>query len=364
MTTSPASDELEVTVFGPGYGECLVLHLGGGEWAVVDSCVEPGSRDSVAIGYLESRGVDVRTAVKRIIVSHWHDDHVRGLAGLVARAQDAVVCVSAAFRSSEFMDAFVRADEAGARGEATRVNELGRVFDIVAERQTGPRKSRGPSAVLAQRCLYRRPQDEARPAVELTALSPSDGTFSVAARELGRIVQGRRPASFAPNDTAVVLHLKVGAYAALLGSDLEVGTDERRGWLGVLALDPPVEAAAIYKVAHHGSSTGEHARIWSDLLVPAADAIVTPFELGRVRLPTGPDLERLSAAAGRLWLTSPARPARLRRFPSAVERTMREVAREAVAIPTRRGRVTVRMGPHGVMREVDGEAMEILPKAG
>jgi len=31
-------DELEVSVFGPGYGESLAIHLGLGSWIIIDSC--------------------------------------------------------------------------------------------------------------------------------------------------------------------------------------------------------------------------------------------------------------------------------------------------------------------------------------
>ena len=36
VTRPPAPDELEVSLFGRGVGECAVVHLGSGEWLVVD----------------------------------------------------------------------------------------------------------------------------------------------------------------------------------------------------------------------------------------------------------------------------------------------------------------------------------------
>lgn len=35
---TPRINELELTVFGPGYGESIVLHIPGLGWGVVDSC--------------------------------------------------------------------------------------------------------------------------------------------------------------------------------------------------------------------------------------------------------------------------------------------------------------------------------------
>lgn len=77
----PGDDEFELTLFGPGYGESLVLHVGGGSWVLIDSC---GRTDGpVALDYLRSIDVDPPEAVRMIAATHWHDDHIRGLAELV-----------------------------------------------------------------------------------------------------------------------------------------------------------------------------------------------------------------------------------------------------------------------------------------
>ena len=36
----PGKNEFEITLFGPGYGESVVLHVGSGAWIVVDSCID------------------------------------------------------------------------------------------------------------------------------------------------------------------------------------------------------------------------------------------------------------------------------------------------------------------------------------
>ena len=75
---SPRNDEFELTLFGPGYGESLVLHVGDGVWVLIDSC---GRADApVALDYLRRIDVDPSEAVRMIVATHWHDDHIRGLA--------------------------------------------------------------------------------------------------------------------------------------------------------------------------------------------------------------------------------------------------------------------------------------------
>ena len=50
---APPSDVVEVSLIGPGYGESIVVHIGDGEWIIVDSCLEENSQlQSSAIAYL------------------------------------------------------------------------------------------------------------------------------------------------------------------------------------------------------------------------------------------------------------------------------------------------------------------------
>ena len=35
--TAPAHDEIQIVVLGKGIGECVLIHLGDGEWVIVDS---------------------------------------------------------------------------------------------------------------------------------------------------------------------------------------------------------------------------------------------------------------------------------------------------------------------------------------
>lgn len=79
FTIPPASQEMEVSIFGPGFGECVVLHFGNNDWGVVDSCLHPASRLPTALHYLEALKVDVSQSVRFVTATHWHDDHMHGI---------------------------------------------------------------------------------------------------------------------------------------------------------------------------------------------------------------------------------------------------------------------------------------------
>ena len=98
--TAPKSDEFEVTVFGPGYGEAIAVHLGEQNWMLVDSCLDPETKKPAAESYLSQLGV-TPSAVRVIVASHWHDDHVKGLSRLVQMYPAAELQISSVFDNSE-----------------------------------------------------------------------------------------------------------------------------------------------------------------------------------------------------------------------------------------------------------------------
>lgn len=115
----PAADEIEVTLFGPGYGEAIAVHLGDGVWLLIDSCIDPDAGAPASAAYLEKIGVG-QGQVRTIVASHWHDDHVRGISQLAAKYPSADFVISAVFNDKEalaFLSAYNGESSAGlARG--------------------------------------------------------------------------------------------------------------------------------------------------------------------------------------------------------------------------------------------------------
>ena len=58
-----------------------------------------------ALRYLESIGLDPARAVALIVATHWHDDHIRGMARLVEACDRAAFCCAGALRQEEFLAA-------------------------------------------------------------------------------------------------------------------------------------------------------------------------------------------------------------------------------------------------------------------
>ena len=77
--THPNKNDVQVVVLGNGNGECILVHIGGGEWIILDSFRTGNNGQPVALDYLANLGVDVAKNVSAIIATHWHNDHIQGM---------------------------------------------------------------------------------------------------------------------------------------------------------------------------------------------------------------------------------------------------------------------------------------------
>lgn len=347
----PHYNELEISLFGPGIGECVVVHLGAGEWMIVDSCLDRETKRPVALTYLEELGVEM-TAVKLIVASHWHDDHCEGIATTLRAAQDAHFVCSAALRSDEFFS--MVASSKTAMMTSPGVSEMCNVLEIIEERQ--PERVRaGSVAPMYAKAGYRafiRPDGETCGA-EVYALSPSDGALRLSWGEIAQSIPGlgqtkRRAIALSPNQVAVALSVRVGNLTVLLGADLEENASSTLGWKAVINSPVrPKDLACVFKVPHHGSRDAHSADLWTSMLTENPAAILTPFATGGKFLPSAADLNRLHRFTTEVYCTALPGGVKPQRRSGAVDGLANQVARSRRAIRRPTGHVRVRAESSG-----------------
>lgn len=336
---APASDEIEVSLFGPGFGECIVVHLGEGDWMIVDSCIDRDSTSSAALGYLENLGVDPAKAVRLVVATHWHDDHIRGLAKVVEASESAVFAITGAFQEQDFRLLLAPWLANRTEHDGKGLGELGSLISILKHR------NRAPIPASENKVLWERYGD--RP-TQVRALSPSDPAVTACIarlREIDPRMFSRRLPKIDGNHASVVLSVQVGTRRLLLGGDLECRADRKFGWLAIV--DAQKGSAApkhhLFKIPHHGSPNGHHEEIWSELLHPNPHSSLTPVATGKTRLPAQQDRDRILANTDQAYLTALPRTGKFR-YPKnrMVERTMQEVARKLETIPHSQGHACMR----------------------
>jgi beta-lactamase superfamily II metal-dependent hydrolase len=349
----PADAELEVSLFGPGTGECIVAHLGGGDWMIVDSCTATKNTNPIALEYLESIGVGVES-VKVVVVTHFHDDHIRGMSKIIERCVNARVCISGALTEQESIAFAMAHSSSDAFSDLAKpsTHELAKVLRMIDTTGGG----RSFTLVSEDKVLHR------QGASVVHALSPSDRALVQSKLKFDALVSDsavefRKLANkLTPNLCAVALHICNGVDTILLGSDLEVSGTPYLGWESVLAsTSKPTTKASLFKIPHHGSVNGHSQDVVNLMLREKPISIVTTMNTHA--LPRPDDLERIKGYSSSVFLTTEPivrPPVRSR----AVEEQLKMVVKRRRVIPNHIGHIRVRMLNGAVTVELNENARE------
>lgn len=294
---APSADVAEVTVFGPGFGEAIAVHVGDGNWLLVDSCRSPQSGEPASLEYLDRIGVP-RQNIRSIIASHWHDDHIRGVANIVKACPHAELHISAAFdkkEASAFLSAY------GGRSAAVHTGGAKELFNAVSLVEN--------PLLVQQRTLIWDGEVQSR-RMRAVAYSPTPAALAQSMAHMAQYIPSvhtpikHAPSDLKPNLEAVVISIDLGDDGILLGSDLE--DHGKNGWSAVVGNSWCIgnQKASLYKVSHHGSITGHHDEIWTKLLSSTPVSTMTPFIHGAHNLPTADDRQRIIALSSDTFISS------------------------------------------------------------
>lgn len=345
--TAPAADQLELTLFGPGFGECAVLHVGGDRWIIVDSCQPAQTQTPVALEYLQGMGCEPANCVSLIVATHWHDDHIRGLDAVVRACPKALFSCSAALGTDEFEAMVLAYDGQRMIAAGSGVRELNGVFNTLQNRPLPPRRASASKALLRVEPGHSGHERT----VNVIALSPSDHETRLAIAAIGKLMpvasatQYRCPPE-EPNLMSVALHIEIGEVSLLLGADLEQHTDHRRGWSAVLTdTTLPKQKAVIFKLPHHGSKSSFSADVWEQRVAAEPIAMTTPWVRGARRIPTPADVGRIIDRTPHAYVTAmPTVGASAVARPPMVQRTLREMGAKIQRLEPATGAVRLRNG--------------------
>ncbi len=308
---APTPDELEVSIFGPGYGESVLIHVGNGRWVLVDSCLDPSSNLPAPTNYLRSLGVDVERNVGLVVATHWHDDHVRGISTIFRECKSAEFVISNALRSDQFLT-LVASYRGPAQFRSSGLDEFMQVFQILETRKQSGSRLNPPKFALSNRLLWGEeiPLSTNTFEAKVFSLSPSDASMQQAILAFAELLptEGKRKNRITTptqNHASVVLWIQVGDHNMLLGADLENTGDTKTGWTAILNDTIVISGkAGVFKVAHHGAESAHDSRVWAELLLEEPCAILSPFSRGDRPLPTSTDIGRITNLTPNAYITS------------------------------------------------------------
>lgn len=268
-------------MFGPGVGECILVHCGAGIWICFDCANKDGS--PWPLTYLADLGLNPTDCIRLIIATHWHADHVRGISRVVETCRRAKFVCSSAVRSDEFEQLVARFSvEEIATPRAAPLTEVRRTFELLHSRlQNNDPDYIPPDLANAHQILDRFSAGTSM--VTVTALSPSpqDRINALAAFANNFVDPELAASGLSPidqNHASIVVVIEIGNDTLLFGADLETTKSPHTGWNAVVASGlRPQQPSQIFKIAHHGSSTSHSEDVWRRMLVSDASTVFTPY---------------------------------------------------------------------------------------
>jgi beta-lactamase superfamily II metal-dependent hydrolase len=273
---------INVVVFGRGNGESILVQLEANHWMVVDCFINPNTDEPAAISYLKSIGQKPENVIKTIIITHFHEDHVRGMKDLISLSNpNAKVCMPDALTTKEALNYYTTLDILNGYDELSKVRELCSIFEYMMSQKRFVIK-------LNQDKLIFENENHV-----VTALSPSDYDSQAAAQQFIAEVSKSGKAiplsasKHTPNHFCIAINVenKNTKKSILLGGDLEICTNPSAGWNAAISSikAPKKDSIQMFKVPHHGSETAYHQDTWDNYVEKDAIAMITTF--GSCKLP-------------------------------------------------------------------------------
>ena len=277
------NDSLAVLVFGPGYGELVLIRVPPSSWMVVDGC---GAGD---IDYAVATLAHYRASPSIVVLTHPHDDHSRGLSGVIEAATP-----------PDRKETWPRIGMVLPPGNDVAAHSAGYIAGVTIQAIAAIEQRWNDSP--ACRWDVNAEDVERLGDATLRVLSPRE---EVRADQMARWIARRR---IDPNVISTALLLEWRGRRIVLGSDLV--ENPRRGWSHSLVIDPELGHHDLLKVPHHGSD----AALLDEVLLPRTGAtapsrIITPFRLRRLpRFSPGVGAHRVASLPGTTYLTGLPRP--------------------------------------------------------
>jgi len=296
----PQPNEIEVTLFGKGIGESTLVHFGDGHFAVIDSFINPVSKNPVVLDYLSAIGASY-DKIDMVVATHWHIDHINGLAKILDTASPSVKFVTYPIIKEE---KFIQYIEAGNKVDIKNMSttqEFSEIFEMIVKKRVKLDFS------SHNKILFNVDKNNIshNNNVYFYALSPQD--IELANYLLHLNIPGKKTMTYSfpdDNDISVVIWLDIGGNIILLGGDLEDKTTDDSGWKAVIKEHSLTGKADLFKVPHHGSVSSHNADIWSKLLQDKPVSILSVFN--RSGLPQISDKNRIKALSSQTLIAGAA----------------------------------------------------------
>lgn len=363
VLTRPEDNELEVSIFGSGYGESVVIHIPHVGWGIIDSCVQKFDGQPIVppLEYLLKILDHPYPKLAFFILTHPHEDHCKGIDKIIKGYPGGIerVCRYDGFGLRE-----LRAQNANKNTELRRiVPGLVYAFRAMNEAKDKGSQLKDLSEMTLVFDKRIKTKNDCFIDIRMMALSPSAESKVKYREELIKAINIEEGSFLVEKDCtdhnliSVALVLTVGNLQVVFGGDVEAGTNNETGWAGIVSnINEFPLWAHIVKVPHHGSENAHNDLAWEKFCSRGKPiALIAPFLNGSVALPKENDVERIKALSQKVGVAGYTNlETRLKKYYSRdVVRSIESTARTMKIIerPTKPGFIRVRYNLDGKMTD-------------
>lgn len=287
----------EILVFECGYGESILIRTDTGKYIVVDSFINTETGNPIAIDYLKSVNESLNK-IKCIVVTHFHDDHIKGITTIIKEASDAEVVLNPiAFKSRKVLNYIAETQTIdGIQNHTT--SEAFRLINFL-EKNNVKR-----TWAISNRIIY---SDEDSENFSIESLSPHDESID---KHLLSIENSNfdivKNFIKLENLMSVVLLVRSKNCSILLGGDCTSEDEPFEGWETICTKFSKRAGisrvkADTFKIPHHGSATGQCERVWDEVLIKNPISVLTSFNKGK-KVPNDLEIEWILSKTDKLYI--------------------------------------------------------------
>lgn len=268
-------NKLRIIVFGLGRGEAILCELENNEWMAIDCFLEPDTKEPVAIYYLKKLGINPKEKLTKVLLTHFHEDHILGGKELIASASPQVkVYIPQAMTLYEMKKFFGEQRLYSGYQADNKLESFMEILDLLFAEQKKTIHVKQDSVVYGGSKM------------STYALSPSEHDSQASLQKFLALIAKTTDKSqlkvskHAPNSFSISLHVHYHCInkSALLAGDLEICKSVDGGWLSAMNSECSPKHIDIMKVSHHGSKTGYDVNTWDHHITPSTQAVMTTYD--------------------------------------------------------------------------------------
>ena len=286
-------DIFQIVLFGKGYGESILIHIGNDNYILIDSFKNPQTNAPIAIDYLLNVGLN-ENAIVGIICSHWDNDHIQGIASIASKIQkpiDVYIPIAQSSRDFERFVTFLQTNNNPEEPYSTseyinllKLNEQKKIHICYTKAYT----------LLFPNLLSQMGKDSA----SIVALSPSEETVNsfISAISLPREKDYIKNIRISNNNISIVTLISRIVDNVLFGGDLENTNNDWDIIASNYAFD---EKCHVFKIPHHGSKNAYSEKVW-ERMIEKPISIITRFNPSN--LPTEENIDLIKKQSEKVYI--------------------------------------------------------------